>query len=487
MSDHERPTFAKCAIASRLLTPEQIEEARSRIRWSLGDEADPGAPPSDKQLAERLVDMGLLNAWQAKQLLDGRTKFNLDQYWIIDSLGQGGMGQVFKARDSKTDRIVAVKVLPRHKSTPEAIDNFTREIQAMKSMDHAKLVAALDAGHDGNVHFLVTEYVPGVDLRKLIRRTGPLGMTVTANIIYQVAEGLAHAHARGIIHRDVKPGNVLVTPEGETKLLDLGLAGPLESTGENDPRHGKIAGTADYLSPDQINNPSHPTPGWDIYALGCTLYYAVTGKVPFPGGGVDDKMRAHLALRPLDPRRLNLRISAEFADVMADMMDKDPARRVPSALAVMDRLRPWLPGGPRADSPTGSVENLMCAAPMASAAGPMPPELPLMPPQDLAAQSALPPLRSSAQPSAHAKGSGGMEDTKSDFPELPRANDGSESDALLALPPLGHPAPKDSSRKNQNLPGQEARPQLSQPLWFFLVLFGICAATILLWLLFKGP
>ncbi|MBN2579691.1 MAG: serine/threonine protein kinase [Pirellulales bacterium] len=478
MSDYDRPTFEHCAIASGLLNREQIDEARTRIRWSQGDEADPGAPPSDKQLAERLVEMGLLNAWQAKQLLDGRRKFNLEHYWIIDSLGQGGMGQVFKARDAHNDRIVAVKVLPRHKSTPEAIENFSREIQAMKSMNHAKLVAALDAGHDGNVHFLVTEYVPGVDLRKLIRRTGPLGMTVAANVIYQVAEGLAHAHAQGIIHRDVKPGNVLVTPEGEVKLSDLGLAGPLETDAENDPRHGKIVGTADYLSPDQLNTPGNPTPGWDIYALGCTLYYAVTGKVPFPGGGVADKVRAHLALRPLDPRRLNPRLTAEFVDALADMMDKDPAQRLPSAQAVMDRLRPWLPGGPKADAATGAVEYPSSRTPPVAT----PP--PVVPPQ-----LATPPMLPSRPPVAariRSQESEGIEDTKSDFPELPRATDGSESDALLVLPPGDAFAEEDSSsREIPTLPAENEKPLPNHPLGFFLILFGICAATIFLWLLVK--
>ena len=201
-------------------------------------------------------------------------------------------------------------MLPRDKSTPEAIANFTREIRALASLDHPKLVGALDAGEDGNVHYLVTEYVPGLDLRKLVRREGPLSMSAAASIICQVAEGLEYAHAQGIVHRDVKPGNVLVSPEGEAKLSDLGLAGPLAGEPETDPRYGKIVGTADYLSPDQVRDPWNPTPAWDIYSLGCTLYYAVTGKVPFPGGTTADKARAHCELRPLDPRRLNPQLSS---------------------------------------------------------------------------------------------------------------------------------------------------------------------------------
>jgi len=160
----DRSSFEQCALASGLLSEQQLDEARAGVRWSEGDEPDPDAPPSDKQLADRLVETGLLNLWQAKQLLDGRTKFNLGPYLIIDSLGQGGMGHVFKAikaQHGEMGRIVAIKVLPLDKSTPEAIANFTREIRALASLDHHRLVAALDAGQDGNVHYLVTEYVPG--------------------------------------------------------------------------------------------------------------------------------------------------------------------------------------------------------------------------------------------------------------------------------------------------------------------------------------
>jgi len=342
VGDPNQSTFEQCALASGLLTRAQIDEARAGVRWSEGDEPDPSAPPSDRQLSDRLVEMGLLNVWQAEQLLNGRTKFNLGPYLIVDSIGQGGMGQIFKAQHGKMGRVVAVKVLPRDKSTPEAVASFTREIRALASMDHPKLVAALDAGQDGNVHYLVTEYVPGMDLRKLVRRDGPLSISVAAGIISQVAEGLEYAHSQGIVHRDIKPGNVLVAPDGDVKLSDLGLAGSLNDGLENDPRHGKIVGTADYLSPDQVNDPWSPSPAWDIYSLGCTLYYAVTGKVPFPGGATADKIRAHCELRPLDPRRLNPQLSAEFVEFMADMMAKEPADRVASAQEVRTRLAPFL-------------------------------------------------------------------------------------------------------------------------------------------------
>ena len=357
MSTTERSSFEQCALTSGLVSEQQLDEARRGVRWSDTEEPAADTPPTDAQLANRLVEMDVLNTWQASQLLEGRTKFTLGPYKIVDSIGQGGMGQVFKAEHAVLGRIVAVKVLPRSKSTPEAITNFTNEIRALAKLDHHALVRALDAGHDGNVYYLVTEYVPGCDLRKLVRRDGPLSMEQAASITYQVAEGLSHAHARGLVHRDVKPGNVLVTPEGEAKLSDLGLAGPLEGDLEKDPRYGKIVGTADYLSPDHIKAPWDPKPGWDIYSLGCTLYYAVTGKVPFPGGSTSDKARAHCDLRPLDPRRLNPRLSTEFVDVMADMMAKDPAQRIPTAEAVMQRMEPWAHKRPMlAKPPTSPVK-----------------------------------------------------------------------------------------------------------------------------------
>ncbi len=372
MSESPRPKFEQCALASGLLSDEQIEEARAAVGWSESDEPDDDTPQTEQQLADRLVAMGHLNPWQAKQLLDGRTKFNLGPYLIVDSIGQGGMGQVFKAEHSVMGRVVAIKVLPLNKSTPDAVANFTREIRALASLDHPRLVRALDAGHDGNVYYLVTEYVPGCDLRKLVRRDGPLDMQKASDIIFQVAEGLRHAHQRGLIHRDVKPGNVLVTPEGEAKLSDLGLAGPLNGDAETDPRYGKIVGTADYLSPDHVKAPWEPTPAWDIYSLGCTFYYAVTGKVPFPGGTTADKARAHCELRPLDPRRLNKNLSDEFVEVMADMMAKNPAERIQSATEVMSRLRTWTDRAMPQPKPNESPTPPPVVPPLASPPRPRP-------------------------------------------------------------------------------------------------------------------
>lgn len=336
-------SFRTVALASGLVKPEQIAAASARLRREVGATA----VSDEALLASTLVELGAINAWQAEQLRSGRSKFQLGPYRMIDSIGQGGMGQVFKAEHVLMGREVAVKVLPKNRTTPLAIESFTREIRAQAQLDHPNLVRAFDAGHDGNVHYLVTEYVPGGDLRRLVKRRQRLTAGEAAWLVSQAADGLGHAHEMGLIHRDVKPGNVLVTPDGRAKLSDLGLAGYVHeldeelSSGATDPRYGKIVGTADYLPPEQILDPREVSPVGDIYSLGCTLYYAVTGKVPFPGGGTKDKLRRHCEDTPINPRHFNESLDDEFLLVLCDMMEKEPSLRIQSADEVRERLAPW--------------------------------------------------------------------------------------------------------------------------------------------------
>lgn len=370
MDASSQSVFRRSAVASGLITPEQLAAAETAVRQAAGAQRGSAQrEASVEALANYLVDNGLVNRWQAEQLRLGRVKFTLGPYLMVDSIGQGGMGQVFKAEHTIMGRIVAVKVLPRHKSTPEAIASFRREIRAQAQLDHPNLVRALDANEDGNVHFLVTEFVDGTDLRRLVRGQGRLNMQAAASIIAQAAQGLEHAHEKGMIHRDIKPGNILVTHDGRVKVSDLGLVGYFNEPEDSLPTAGKIVGTADYLSPEQIATPDKVTPASDIYSLGCTLYYAVTGKVPFPGGTTREKARAHCQLQPLDPRRLNPDLTAEFVEAMADMMAKDPRHRLNTSQDVVQRLAAWsnmpapalssaavvAPGGPQAWTAGGQV------------------------------------------------------------------------------------------------------------------------------------
>nr|WP_235934872.1 serine/threonine-protein kinase [Candidatus Laterigemmans baculatus] len=312
-----------------MVTAEQWTEAVEETRHG-----------SDEAIGRWLVRSGTLTPYQCAQLRGGRTKLNLGPYLITDWIGQGGMGQVFKAVHNVMGRQCAVKVLPLEKATEEARESFLREIRLQAGLDCQYLVRAFDAGRDGNVHFLVTEYVPGTDLRRLVRSRGMLPVEEAAAIVMQAALGLAYAHEQGLIHRDVKPGNILVRPDGVAKVSDVGLAAWATALGD-DPRAGKIVGTADFLSPEQIRSPREVGPASDIYSLGCTLYYTICGKVPYPGGDVASKCRRHCEDTPWHPRKFAPETSEEFVELIADMMDKDPARRIGSAAEVAERLEPW--------------------------------------------------------------------------------------------------------------------------------------------------
>ncbi len=234
-----------------------------------------------------------------------------------------------------------MKVLPLEKASGQvARKSFERETRVQARLDCPYLVRAFDAGVDGQIHYLVTEYVPGMDLRRLVKQQGPLPVHQAAHIIRQAALGLAYAHEKGLIHRDVKPGNILVTPQGDAKVSDLGLAGFNQDL-LNDPRAGKIVGTTDYISPEQIRTPLEIKPVADIYSLGCTLYWAVCGKVPFQGGDTPSKLRRHLEETPWHPRRFVPDIPEDFVDIIAEMMEKNADKRIASALEVAARLEPW--------------------------------------------------------------------------------------------------------------------------------------------------
>ena len=295
----------------------------------------------DRLLSAILIEQGALTEYQAEQLSLGRKKLTLGPYIITDFIGQGGMGHVFKAIHKVMGREVAVKTLPLGRVTPQTLDGFAREIRLQAKLDCSYLVRAYDAGQDGTTHYLVTEYVPGMDLRRLIKANkGPLPQEQAASIIMQAAYGLEYAHQQGMVHRDVKPGNILVTPDGMAKVSDVGLAA-FTANLIDDPRAGKIVGTADYLSPEQIRTPLLVGPVSDVYSLGCTLYYTVCGKVPFPGGDTQHKVRRHLEETPFHPRRFADNISEEFVDIIAEMMDKDSTKRIQTCAEVAARLEPW--------------------------------------------------------------------------------------------------------------------------------------------------
>lgn len=337
----QRRRFRDTALASGLVTADDLDAADLAARGRGAADAD----ALDAAVADALVEQGRLTPFQAREILAGRTRFRLGQYTVLDEIGKGGMGQVFKAEHALMGRVVAVKVLPRAKATPESEAAFRREMRILGRLDHENLVRAFDAGYDAMVYYLVTELVPGIDLRRHVGRGGPLDERSAASVISQVARGLAFAHEQRLVHRDVKPGNIIVQDDGRVKLLDLGLAGSMLE--EEALRLGRFVGTMDYISPEQIRAADDVGPAADVYSLGCTLYFAVTGRVPFPGGDRREKMQRHLGEPPTPVRELAPHVSPAFAQVIDAMMAKSVADRIGSAAEVIRRLAAWTPPRPQ--------------------------------------------------------------------------------------------------------------------------------------------
>ena len=384
------------------------------------------------ELARRMVQDGVLTQFQAEQLLSGKFRgFRLGKYLILERIGAGGMGTVFLAAHRSLQRRVALKVLPPHSSaaTPAILERFYREARAAALLDHGNIARAYDADSAGNLHFLVMEFIDGLDLQQLVAKQGRLEPGHAAQYIRQAAMGLAHAHERKLIHRDIKPSNLMLNRQGQVKILDMGLARFFQDESDTltvDMNADSVLGTADYIAPEQALHSHSVDIRADIYSLGGTLFYLLTGRPPFTGGGAAQKLLWH-QVRPVeDVRALQPSVPAGLAVVLARMMAKDPTQRFQTPSEVSTALEPYaateLPVPTGAELPRwsraalnggGSVpaEALVFTETVPVAASPQQPR-----PSPLAAASlrdyasAVPPTVPVAQPTEEEEEETGLED-----------------------------------------------------------------------------
>ncbi|WP_273842733.1 protein kinase domain-containing protein [Rubrobacter calidifluminis] len=278
-----------------------------------------------------------------KALDDGLESALVGRYRVQSTLGSGGMAVVYRAEDTVLGRLVALKTL-REAYAEDATFRvrFRQEARAMASLDHENIVRIYDIYRDGQLPFIVAEYVDGNDVGKLIERRGRLSEQHAKNIAVQVLRALSYAHARGIIHRDIKPQNVLSTWDGRVKVADFGIARMLEEEGAES---GEIVGSARYMSPEQLRG-EEATPRSDIYAVGVLLYHCLVGRPPF-NGSLKKIMRDQLRKPPRPPRQMNRKISAHMEAVILKALSKDPSDRYASAEQMLRDLEEERPGGVR--------------------------------------------------------------------------------------------------------------------------------------------
>jgi len=343
----DRDSFLELVRSSGLVTAERLERALAQM------------PSTDRGrlVARSLVEQGLLTKFQAERLLAGKTDgFMMGQYRILDELGRGGMGRVFKAEHMAMGRVVALKVLSSQLlKTERARQLFQREVKAAAKLSHPNIVTAFDANQVGDRCFLVMEFVDGPNLQDLVKEHGPLPVPQACDYIRQVALGLQCAHDIGMVHRDIKPANLLVQNNlsksvpgpSVVKILDFGLA-RVTTSEDGTPDADSIAvnkqtvmGTPDYLPPEQARNLHSVDGRSDIYSLGCTLYWLLTGKVPFPGGSTIEKLVRHSTETPPSVNAVRSDVPAEVLAILLRMMAKRQDDRFQSATELAAALMPF--------------------------------------------------------------------------------------------------------------------------------------------------
>lgn len=322
---------------SGLVAPERIDG------FLAGLEASGHPPATPREFLDRMVDAGMITRFHADRLAAGKYKgFQLGSYLILDQLGTGGTGQVYLAEHTAMQRLVALKVLPVF-STEDAVarERFLREARAAATLDHPNIVRVFDLCQEGKLLYLVMEYVEGISLSALVGQCGPLGIAAACHYARQVAFGLQHAHQLGFVHRDIRPANLLLDRTGIVKILDLGLIrseadAAMGLTRQLDSR--TVLGAADYVAPEQAVDSSSVDIRADLYSLGATLYYLLSGRPLFPDGRTAQKLVWQQVKEPVPIDRLRPEVSPELADVVHTLLQKRPEDRYQTPMEVFEAL-----------------------------------------------------------------------------------------------------------------------------------------------------
>jgi serine/threonine-protein kinase len=349
----DRETFLALLRQSGLVSEQQLKAVAAYL--PAGNRGRP--------VARALMELGLLTRFQAERLLAGISGgFFQKQYRILDELGRGGMGRVFKAEHNTMKRVVALKVLsPKVFEKDRAHQLFAREMQAASKLNHPNVVTAFDADEVNGRFFLVLEYVNGPNLDQLVRQKGPLPVGQACDFVRQAALGLEAAHRLGMVHRDIKPANLLLqhgdddgqNQFGVVKISDFGLARINEPESPTAERPGTILakantvmGTPDYLSPEQARDLHKTDIRSDLYSLGCTFYFLLTGRVPFPGGSPFEKLVRHSAEEPTPVEQLRSKVPPEVVAIVRRLMAKRPEGRFQTPRELADALAPFAVNSP---------------------------------------------------------------------------------------------------------------------------------------------
>ena len=332
------PEFLAGLERSGVLSDAQWREVRDRLKHRRGYAVD-----DSMALARQLVADGTLTEYQARRLLKGKKGLSFGRYSLLEQIGQGARGRVFKARHRLMDRVVALKVfVPAATLSRSSVSRFFREMKIVALLDHSHVVRAIDADlHDG-CPYIVMEYLDGDDLERVFATRGPLPEEQVIDYMAQAARGLAHAHERGVIHRDIKPTNLFLAKSGIVKVLDLGFGELVGMEGKAgnvfDTDEGIVVGTTDFMSPEQVRN--RPIdPRTDLFSLGCSMYRLLTGAYAFPGLTREDRLARRIRDSHVPITEVRPDISYRLAAIVDRLLALRPDDRFGSAAEVAEALR----------------------------------------------------------------------------------------------------------------------------------------------------